>query len=654
MTNTKKPCSRCGTVRLTAFHDENRRPVCQPCNRKDPSRLEPCAECGKAADIALRRPDGTGLCRRCRPKVLHECVVCTRIRPAAKITPDGPVCASCHVVPRRACGECGRITKIMVNARDGHPDLCSRCAKPLTNCHVCGKKRRCTTLKANGLPICDPCRPTRRANCAYCKRSDLRSAANWPAGPACPRCYSARRDVPGVCLACGEIRALIAFDPVALVWVCGPCVGYATAFACAECGIDCVTYKQGRCARCSLKAMLDTALSGPDGSIHPQLGPLRGALLAAERPAMVLLWFKPNRDGPKILARLARAHQHITHAHLDQLPQDKSLRHLRSNLVHTGVLPERDEVFAQLELWIGAALDRYPPQHRSILRHYAHWRLLRHARVRYADTLMTDGAARGIKSRLRCAALLLEWIDAESTPLAELTQLHVDRRLADIPDVDRISVKLFLGWARTQRLAPKLEVPDFKPSTHIQPLDEQDRWDHVHRCLADETTPLDVRLAAVLVLLYGQQVSRIVALRHDQVGEANADGTIELRLCEYPVKLPPAVANLLRRQLQHGSTASVLGRATEGRHGWLFPGSIPGRHHDPTAMARRLARHGLPTIQAREAALLGLAGELPSPVMADLLGYDIQTTVKWAYRAKLDWADYIKERAVALEAGDGR
>jgi hypothetical protein len=650
----KKACSRCGVVRQPSFHDEDHRPVCQPCKRRDPSRLEPCAECGKAADIAVRRADGTGLCRRCRPKVLHECIECTRIRPAAKITSVGPVCAGCHVVPRRACGECGRIAKIMTRARDGQPDLCSRCARPVTTCHMCGKQRRCTMLKATGLPICDPCRPKRRANCAYCKRSDLRSAANWPAGPACPRCYSARRDAPGVCPACGEVRALIAFDPVALEWVCGPCVGYATAFSCIECGIDCASYSRGRCARCCLKPLLNTELAGPDGTIHPQLEPLRAALLAVHRPAEILHWFKSGRPGAAILTRLSRMHETITHAHLDAIPQDKALRHLRANLVHTGVLPERDEVFAQLELWIEASLGRWPAEHRSLLRNYAHWRLLRQARARYADSPMTDGAATGIKSRIRCAALLLEWIDSEQTTLADLTQLYVDRWLESIPNGDRISAKLFLGWARTQRLAPKLEIPDPKPSAHVQPLDEQDRWDHVHRCLTDEATPLDVRLAAILILLYGQQVSRIVALKHDQIGGAKPDGTIELRLRDHPVRLPPAVTSLLRRQMQHATTGSIIGQATGSQLEWLFPGSMPGCHHDPTAMARRIARHELPGIQAREAALLGLAGELPSPVMADLLGYDIQTTVKWAYRAKLDWADYIKERAVVLEAGDAR
>lgn len=653
MTVSKKACSRCGTVRLVAFHDDDRRPVCFPCKRKDPSRLEPCAECGTPAEIARRRPDGGGLCRSCRPKVLHECVECTRVRPAGKITPEGPVCQGCCRRPARACGECGRVTKIGVYGRDGRPDLCGRCAKPVRACHVCGKQRRCSALKANGLPICDPCRPTRPANCAFCKRSSLRAAANWPFGPACSRCYYARREQPGRCAACGQVRVLIAFDPVALVWVCGPCVGYATAFACAECGIDCATYKQGRCARCSLKMLLEVGLAGADGAVHPQLEPLRGAFLASQRPAMILLWFNDDREGHKILARLAKAHQTITHGHLDELPQDKTMRHLRSNLVHTGVLPERDEVFAQLELWIEPAVARYPARYRSLLRNYAHWRLLRRARHRYADTLMTAGASSGIKMRVRCAGQLLEWLETQGTDLAEVTQRHVDQWLEAIPPGDRTSVKLFLGWARTQRLAPKLEVPDYKPSTHVQPLDEHDRWEHVHRCLTDEAMPTDVRLAGVLVLLLGQQVSRIVALTREHVGEMRPDGTLEIYLRDHPVRLPPAVANLLKRQIVDGSTSSVLGQASESRHAWIFPGAIPGRPHDATAMNRRLGQHGLPTIQAREAALLDLAGQLPSPVMSDLLGYDIQTTVKWAYRAKTDWTDYIKERATALDGADG-
>src|SRR6266702_2671609 len=47
-----------------------------------------------------------------------------------------------------------------------------------------------------------------------------------------------------------------------------------------------------------------------------------------------------------------RGYRPLTHTALDELPDSKTLRHLRSVLVATGALPARDEHLAQLERWI--------------------------------------------------------------------------------------------------------------------------------------------------------------------------------------------------------------------------------------------------------------------------------------------------------------
>lgn len=36
--------------------------------------------------------------------------------------------------------------------------------------------------------------------------------------------------------------------------------------------------------------------------------------------------------------------------------------------------------------------------------------------------------------------------------------------------------------------------------------------------------------------------------------------------------------------------------------------------------------------------------DLPSPIAADLLGYDVQTTDKFAKITQRDWAPYLQER----------
>jgi len=46
----------------------------------------------------------------------------------------------------------------------------------------------------------------------------------------------------------------------------------------------------------------------------------------------------------------------------------------------------------------------------------------------------------------------------------------------------------------------------------------------------------------------------------------------------------------------------------------------------------------------RNTALISLAGDLPAPVPADLLGLSITTGVRWTRYAKRDWESYLADR----------
>lgn len=59
-----------------------------------------------------------------------------------------------------------------------------------------------------------------------------------------------------------------------------------------------------------------------------------------------------------------------------------------------------------------------------------------------------------------------------------------------------------------------------------------------------------------------------------------------------------------------------------------------------------MRRHGFHIIPARSAALIALAGQLPAPVLAELLTIHVRTARKWASYSQLDWAAYLAERAV--------
>jgi len=47
---------------------------------------------------------------------------------------------------------------------------------------------------------------------------------------------------------------------------------------------------------------------------------------------------------------------------------------------------------------------------------------------------------------------------------------------------------------------------------------------------------------------------------------------------------------------------------------------------------------------------MALAGDLPVPVLADVLGLSIATAEKWSTLAKRDWAAYVAERVTTSRA----
>ena len=53
--------------------------------------------------------------------------------------------------------------------------------------------------------------------------------------------------------------------------------------------------------------------------------------------------------------------------------------------------------------------------------------------------------------------------------------------------------------------------------------------------------------------------------------------------------------------------------------------------------------------------MFALAGQIPAPVLADLVGISTGKAAAWAKLAARDWSDYVANRAAAAEAhpGDG-
>jgi hypothetical protein len=391
-------------------------------------------------------------------------------------------------------------------------------------------------------------------------------------GLVCSTCYEYVRSHPGTCSVCGETQPLIAGDAQAPN-TCGPCAGLDVDYNCRRCGEGGRIYADGTCSRCVLGDRLDDLLRQADGTIAPQLRPLRDALAAVEHPVTILGWLRKSASA-RLVASLASDGNLVTHEHLDRLAQDRSLHIVRQILVHTGVLPQRKEYLERLGPWLEGRLASVPGRHAQFIRPFAHWFVLRRARKASERHPYTHGAAAAARNRITSAIAFLSWLEARNLDLPTLSQGDLDRWLVS-GEPHRREIRSFLAWAASRRLVPALTVP--QRSSRQMPAgmqSEEDLGQQLQRCLIDTALPVDVRAAGAIVTLFGLPLSKIVQLTADHLTER--DDGVYLTVDKQPVLMPPRLAALLHSAAR-ASSRSALGRSVPGTR-WLFPGFSPGRH----------------------------------------------------------------------------
>ena len=639
-------CARCGRVRrINAQRPEGG--ICSACYDKDEQVVTKCGGCGRTRRAAARMPDGTARCQFCATRPARMCSACGQQRTVAGSTEAGPVCASCYQAPRRPCGRCGQTRKIARRATASDPDLCYGCYQgAVAVCSACGETRSCQRI-SSGSPICRSCRTRPPRPCSRCGR-DRPVQAEWPAGPVCVGCYEHVRRHPAECAGCGVVRPLIGSDEQGRP-LCGPCAGAPRLdYTCRECGRGGEIHSSRRCFRCVLAERARILLAGPGGDVSAQLHPLLEALSSVTNPATVVKWLGTSRSA-RLLGRLARTGDPITHGLLDDLPQTQALHYVREVLVSSGVLPARNEHLERLAPWLEHLLAGKPAHHTRLIMPFTHWFVLRRARRAAARRTFTRGSADFARARVLSALDLLSWLDHRGQALHDLTQPDLDQWLAG-GTTTRRTARYFLQWAHGRGLAGELTVPLPPRPEPARLLAEDDHIRQLDRCLTDETMPLDLRAGGALVLLFGMLVSRITQLTKDNVVE---DGQATyLAIDGHRLMLPPRLADLLCQLRDQDEPRWTLGRLGTPAP-WLFPGQSPARPAVDVLFGVRLHRYGIDAHAGRNTGRLALAAELPASVLADLTGISISTAERWSQWAKRDWVAYVGQRAADLAAAPG-
>jgi integrase len=261
-------------------------------------------------------------------------------------------------------------------------------------------------------------------------------------------------------------------------------------------------------------------------------------------------------------------------------------------------------------------------------------RLRRHAQARSAPRTYTAHA----RNKIKAAAAFLAWLAARNTALADCRQADIDEWITTRPAA--CHVRDFLTWAAEHGHCDRLRVPGPQRRTGTA-TDPDQRWALLARLLHDDRPDVVDRVAGCLVLLFGQQQSRIAVMTTNQV--SHRDEAVFVRLGRHDLPVPEPLGALLLRLLADGKSHTGIGSPAQSR--WLFPGGLPGQPITAARLADRLRTLGIPTQAARRATLLDLAAHLPAAVLADLVNLHPTTAAKWMHQAGGDWTRYAAELA---------
>ncbi|WP_202798798.1 hypothetical protein [Saccharopolyspora spinosa] len=325
----------------------------------------------------------------------------------------------------------------------------------------------------------------------------------------------------------------------------------------------------------------------------------------------------------------------LTHEGFHQLLPWRAAAHLRELLMTCGLLPVIDKQICLLERWLAHHLAGITdPDHAQLIRRFATWDILPRLRTRAERKPVTPAARTFAGDQIRHATAFLAWLATRHTALGNCRQADIDAWHAGHNEHGRNAVRRFLLWCMENKLTRKFVLPSAK-TRQGAPLTRCRRIELLRQVLTDADAPMRSRIAAGLVLLYAQPVSRIVRLTVDDI--IQDDDQVLISLGDPPSPVPQPFAALL---LDYAAHRANMHTATNPAATWLFPGRRANQPLRPEYLARLVHQLGIPAAASRGAAIRQHLQNMPAPIVADALGYHPVTTTRLANQIGTTWSQY--------------
>ncbi len=484
-----------------------------------------------------------------------------------------------------------------------------------------------TELRGRGRP-----RSTGDLRCDRCERLVPKIRVHWPEGAICGACFSAAVNTYGICAHCTEQR-MIPGRSSSGEHICRECAGIRTNLTCDSCHREAERLRRGQCAQCIVSDDL-TAILKPNDPPDLRLHRLIRELATTSRPRSTITWIRmpaPRR----LLTMIGDRSLSLDHAAFDALPASPAVEHLREMLTHHRILPSRGDVhLARFIPWLDTRLDEFRdrPHIHQPLEQFGRWHHLRRLRADNPPKNM-DYATRTAKQEITEAGKFLTWLDEEQhTKIDDLRQEQIDLYWAEGPST-RKHVRAFL---QQRKLTGRRRALTAKPRTaQTNPMaSSAERLNAIRVVIESENVIASTRVAAVIFLLYGTPIGRIVTLRADSISLALDGMTISLG--SQPAPVPEMLIPLLSDYLDNHARSRAMNKDSP----WLFPSITPGRHISANTLWNRLKIFDIQPLATRNTTLFDLTKEIDAATLAAMLGYSRQIMAAHALRSGNTMASY--------------